>query len=423
MRSPEIVALIDCHCYYVSCHRLFTPRLQGRPVCVLSNNDSAVVSRSDEAKQLGVKMSQPAYELRELERRHGLVLLSSNYPLYQDCHRRVMASIRSMVAAIDVRSIDEAFALLTGMPGDLTELGVRIQRHVLKTVGIPCGVGISRNRTTAKLANWASKKWKRQTGSVVSITEYERLRKLMAVAEVSEVWGIGPRLTEHLNSYGITTALQLADSSPKHMRRLHGVGLERTIRELNWEYCLGSEDSGVPRQTMSCTRTFPEPLSAYNQIASYVATFAATIGRKLRKERILAVAIKVFIEAARSSIMTPRGKSDTIELSLPTNDSRVLIESALGGLRQCHTAGGSWIRAGVVVIQAIPETNYIPDLFSPPLDRRRLALMQTLDQINRKAGEGTIRFAVEHRNLSQLLRRNYPSQRFTTSWTELPEAY
>ncbi len=421
-RSSEVIGLVDGHCYYVSCHRLFEPRLEGRPVVVLSNNDSAVVSRSDEAKALGVGMSQQRSELEPLVRRHGLILRSSNYALYQDIHRRLMAAIGSMVPAVDVYSVDECFVLMTGMTGDLGAIGADIRRHVLKSVGIPVGVGISRNRTTAKLANWASKKWKRQTGSVVALTEHERLRKLLALAEVKDVWGVGSRFTEHLHSYGIITALQLADADAARIQKLHGVGLARTIRELNWDYCIGPENDGSPRKSMTCSRTFPAPTSLYSDLSSNLATFSAIIGRKLRREKILAAAIRVFIQPARTSIMTSLTKSETIELTSPSNDTRILIEAAMSCLRSLHREGVTWIRAGLMVIEAIPEKNFTPDLFTPQARPRSQELMETLDQINQLSGYGTIRFGSERRSLDQLVRRQYRSNRFTTSWIELPEA-
>ena len=420
--SPEIVGHVDGHCFYISCHRLFQPRLIGRPVAVLSSNDSAVVSRSDEAKLIGVKMSQPHHELHDLVRRQGLILLSSNYPLYADVNNRFMSALATLVSDFSPYSIDEAFVSLGGIRGDLKDIGSDIQRHILSKVGIPVGIGISRNRTTAKLANWASKKWKRQTGSVVSITEPERLRKLLAVADVNEVWGIGSRLTEHLRAYGINTALQLANADAKHMQRMHGIGLARTIRELNWEYCIGAEDESGPRKSMACTRTFPTPISNYGQLGAYMATFAAHLGKKLRAERLMADAIRIFIQPSRSSLMTLHAKSVTIGMVVPTNDSRILIESAQAGLKACYTEGGEWIRAGLMVVQTVTETNFTPDLFAPDARPRSADLMQAIDRINRISGNGTIRFGSEHQSLAKILRRQYPSNRFTTSWSELPEA-
>lgn len=335
----------------------------------------------------------------------------------------MMLAIGQKVVAYNPYSIDESFCLLTGMRGDWEEIGRDIQRHVLKMVGIPCGVGISRTRTTAKLANWASKNWKRQTSSVVALTEYQRLRKLLVLADVSEVWGIGSRLTAHLNSYGITTAVQLADADPKLMRKRHGVTLERTVRELNWEYCLGYEDHAEPKQTMSCTRTFPQPITDRQQLCSSIATYASNLGRKLRKDRLLCVALQVFLQPARGCVMTPPGKSSTIGLPLPSNDTRILTEYALNGMAKCYREGGRWIRAGVIVVQTVEEAHFVPDLFAPQPRPRSDELMQTIDRINRLSGEGTVRFAGEHRHIGQTLRRNYPSNRFTTSWKELPEAY
>lgn len=421
-KSSEIIGIVDGHNFYVSCHRLFEPRLEGRPVCVLSNGDSSVVSRSDEAKALGVKMSQPRWELDELVRREGLILRSSNYPLYHDIHRRFMLALDGLVAQKFTYSVDEAFISVTGMKGDLEDIGVRIRQHLLKSVGLPVGVGISRNFTTAKLANWASKKWKRQTGSVVAITDYDRMRKLMAVADVSEVWGIGNRLTAHLNSYGITTALQLSESDVTHMRRLHGIGLARTIRELNWEFCIGPDDDGSPRKSVSCTRTFPNPTGTLSTITQYIATFSAQIGVKLRSQRLMATSVRVFLQPSRSSTVTVQGKSATIGLVVPTSDTRALTSAALSAFKACYVEGGSWIRVGVMILDTVSEVNYTPDLFAPEPPPRSRELMQTLDRINRKSGKGTVRFGSEYQNIGQLLRRQYPSNRFTTSWIELPEA-
>lgn len=320
--------------------------------------------------------------------------------------------------------IDESFISITGMLGDPQEIGVKIRQHILKAVGLPVGVGISRNFTTAKLANWASKKWKRQTGSVVAITDYERMRKLMAVADVSDVWGIGHRLTDHLNSYGITTALQLSQADPKHMRKLHGIGLAKTIRELNWELCIGPDDDGSPQKSMSCTRTFPNPIGCEHAISKYIATFSALIGVKLRAQRLMATTVRVFLIPSRncSGTVTVHAKSATIALVTPTSDTRILISASMEAMRACYTEGGSWIRAGLMILETVTEVNYTPDLFAPEPAPRSRELMLTLDRINRKSGKGTIRFGSEYQNIGQLLRRQYPSNRFTTSWSELPEA-
>lgn len=419
--SKEVMGLVDAHAFYVSCHRLFTPSLNGKPVCVLSNNDSAVVARSDEAKQLGIKMGQPAHELKALQRQVGLVLLSSNFPLYTDIHRRLMQAIAEQVDRISAYSIDEAFVTLTGMNGDWEDLGHRIRLNVQKKVGIPCGVGISRNRTTAKLANHASKKWKRQTNSVVALMEAHRLRKLLSITDVGDIWGIGPRLTAHLEGYGVTNALQLANFDTKLIRRLHGVTVERTVRELNWQLALTGEDYAEPKKSMACTRTFPKPVSEYSSVEKAIITFCASLGSKLRQQRLLCAALQVFIQPSRGCLMTPHGKSATIPLPAPTNDTRELMKIAVAALSQCWQYNSAWIRAGVVVVKAEQEAFYTPQLFDPPPVPRSRELMVVMDKINKLSGSGTIRFGAEHAHLSDMIRRGYPSKRFTTAWSELPE--
>lgn len=421
LTSREVIGLVDAHAFYVSCHRLFTPSLQNRPVVVLSNNDSAVVARSEEAKALGIKMSQPAHELRHLQNQ-GLVMLSSNFPLYGDMHRRLMQAIGEMVAGLDVYSVDEAFFSATGMNVDLEDFGHRLRQQVLKKVGIPCGVGISRNRTTAKLANHASKKWKRQTNSVVALMEWERLRKLLAITEVSDIWGIGSRLTAHLQARGITNAQQLADCDIKLIRKLHGITVERTVRELRWELAIQSENLSEPKKSMSCTRTFPTPVSDYMTVAKAINTFAANLGQKLRRDKLLCAALQIFIQPARSCLMTPRGKSATIALPSPTSDTRELQQLAIAGLQDCWQNDGTWIRAGVIVVKAEQEEFFTPQLFAPAPSARSRQLMSVIDNINSLSGSGTIRFGGEHCHLADMVRRGYPTKRFTTSWSELPVA-
>ncbi len=203
-------ALVDCNNFYVSCERLFRPELHGRPVVVLSNNDGCAVSRSNEAKALGIKMGQPFHELRDLVAREGLIACSSNYALYADLSGRVMRTLRTMAPRVEVYSIDEGFLDLQGMQGDLEQLGREMRARVLREVGIPVGVGIAPTKTLAKLANWGAKKWP-ATGGVVDLRDPARQRRLLALAEVGEVWGIGRRISARLNTMEVATALQLGE--------------------------------------------------------------------------------------------------------------------------------------------------------------------------------------------------------------------
>ncbi|TYP65360.1 DNA polymerase V [Stutzerimonas stutzeri] len=203
--TERVIALIDCNSFYASCERVFRPDLRRTPIVVLSNNDGCVIARSAEAKALGIKMGAPYFQIRPDLERWGVVVFSSNYALYGDMSERVMTVIEGLVPTVEVYSIDESFADLTGVP-DVEALGRRIRAQVFACTGIPVGVGIAGTKTLAKLANHSAKRWQKQTGGVVDLLDPIRRNKVLRVTDVSDVWGVGRRMTEHLNGMGIRTA-------------------------------------------------------------------------------------------------------------------------------------------------------------------------------------------------------------------------
>jgi len=231
-------ALADVNSFYASCETVFRPDLQGRPVVVLSNNDGCVIARSAEAKKLGIKMGDPYFKMREQFERHNIVTFSSNYALYADMSTRVMTVLEEMAPVVEIYSIDEAFMNLQGVSNckNLEEFGREVRAKVLKWTGLTVGVGIGPTKTLAKLANHAAKKWTKTEG-VVDLSLLARQRKLMALVEVSDVWGVGRRISKKLNDMGIETALQLADAPTGLIRKHFSVVLERTVRELRGEPC------------------------------------------------------------------------------------------------------------------------------------------------------------------------------------------
>jgi DNA polymerase V len=420
LNPGEIIGLVDCHCAYVSMLRVFEPKLIGRPVVVLSSNDSAVVSRSDEAKALGVKMAQPAFELRDLVARQGLILKSSNFALFDDMSRRVMQAIADCTDEVDVHSVDEAFIRLTGMRGDLEEIGRHIQASVLKKTGIPTGVGISRNKTTAKICNWASKKWKAKTGSVVALLDRDRMDKLLDYAHVSEVWGIGARNTEHLASMGITTAGQLCRAEPRLIRKHLGVTVERTVHELNWRQCFGFGEAAGPRKTMASTRSFGQRVKDLNSLEVAICCHSAKLCLKLRAQGSMASVVKVFIATSYFATIDKRlSRSACTVLLRPTNDTRVFTEAAILLLREIYISGFDWAKSGVIVTETVEETGFVSDIFAPPERPKSAQLMQALDKINRLAGPGTVRFGRESANRQLGIKQEFSSPRATTAWGEL----
>ena len=237
-------ALCDVNSFYASCETVFRPDLRGRPVVVLSNNDGCVIARSAEVKAAGITMGEPFFKQKELFRRAGVVFFSGNYELYADMSNRVMTTLEEMSPRVEIYSIDEAFCDLTGVRNcrDLTEFGKDIRAPVLKRTHITVGVGIAQTKTLAKLANHAAKKWQRQTGGVVDLSNVDRQRRLLAIVPVEDVWGVGRRISKKLNTMGIKTALDLSEQSTWIIRKHFSVVLERTVRELRGEPCLDLEE-------------------------------------------------------------------------------------------------------------------------------------------------------------------------------------
>lgn len=297
------IALIDANSFYCSAELLFQPWLHDKPVVVASNNDGCVVSRNDPAKALGIKMGQPVFELRGLLARNEGRVFSSNYELYQSLSNRVMAVLEELAPCLSVYSIDEAFAELAGVPNP-EAWGRYARDEIQRRLGLSVGVGIGSTKTLAKLANWAAKRWKAQTGCVVDLRDRTRQEKLLRYAPVGEVWGIGPRLSNRLaDELGITTAWQLANAEPKLLSGRFGVNVERTARELQGAPCFPLVNGSPERKQMIlCSRSFGEKVFSLEQLERAVATFAARAAVRLRQQASLANCLQVF---ARTSLFSP----------------------------------------------------------------------------------------------------------------------
>ena len=266
---PRVYALVDCNNFYVSCERLFRPDLRGLPVVVLSNNDGCVVSRSNEAKALGIGMGEPYFKIRDLIEPHGVEVFSSNYALYGNISARVVNVLREMAPRMEVYSIDESFLDLTGVHRPLAAYGRLIKAEVERLTGMPVGVGVSTTKTLTKLANWAAKKHS-QSGVVVA-TRTEQQQALLKAAPVGEVWGVGRQMQKHLAGMNITTAWDLAQQDAKSMRKLFSVVVEKTIRELRGEPCYGLDEGPEPKQMIACSRSFSERVTELEPLREAVA--------------------------------------------------------------------------------------------------------------------------------------------------------
>ncbi|MFK0312546.1 translesion error-prone DNA polymerase V subunit UmuC [Pseudomonas sp. NPDC090233] len=419
MKPLPVFALIDCNSFYASCERVFRPDLLRTPIVVLSNNDGCVIARSAEAKPL-VKMGQPYFQVKDLLRQHGVVAFSSNYALYGDMSQRVMTVIEGMVPAVEVYSIDEAFADLSGMPGDLDRLGRDIRARVLKHTGIPVGVGIASTKTLAKLANHAAKRWASHSGGVVDLRDPVKRNWVLKKCEVSEVWGIGARMTAHLRSLDIRSAWDLAHADPWRLRKQFSVVVEKTARELAGTPCLQLEEVEPPRQEICCSRMFGQRLTELAPIKEAVATYVMRAAEKLRKQRSLARRMRVSI---RTGMFNPDeakyANGVVVQLPYPTDDERLLTRMALEAVARVYREGFRYSKAEVLLMELCQRGEVTDDLFAPAQTVKAERVMGVIDGVNERWGRGTLRSAAVPAAAQWAMRRELMSAGFTTQMAGL----
>lgn len=420
-------ALVDGNNFYVSCERLFDPALEGRPVVVLSNNDGCVVARSQEVKALGVAMGAPWHTLTALARRHGIVALSSNYALYADLSRRMMAVLGSFAPRQEIYSIDESFLDLTGLPpGSLSAHGRQMRAQVRRLLGLPVCVGIGSTKTLAKLANRIAKKdavlegvW---DGDAASVGELEGR---MALLGVEEVWGVGSRLARGLAGMGIRSALDLRRASPREIRRRFSVVLERTVAELNGDSCLSLEEVAPPRQQILCSRSFGVAITALDDLSQAVTHHVTRAAERLRRQGSVAGALMVFIATNRFREGEPQyGGQLILPLEAMSRDTLALNRVAQEGLARIYRSGFAYHRAGVMLMSLEPEAGGMGSLFADPVtEARSRALMGVMDAINGRMGRGTVRLLGEGGAGTRRweVRAKRRSPRYTTRLEEIPE--
>ncbi|UYU30258.1 Y-family DNA polymerase [Siccibacter colletis] len=416
-------ALVDVNSFYCSCETAWRPDLLGKPVVVLSNNDGCVIARSAEAKALGIKMGEPYFKMKEYFRQNGVVCFSSNYALYGDMSQRVMTTLEQLCPRVEVYSIDEAFCDLTGIRNcrDLHEFGNELKDKVFQHTMLRVGVGIAQTKTLAKLANHAAKTWK-ATGGVVDLSNVDRQRKLMHLLPVEEVWGVGRRIAKKLNTMGICTALQLADADLRFIRKHFSVVLERTVRELRGESCLGIEEFAPLKQEIVNSRSFGERITEYEDMRQAVCTYASRAAEKLRGEHQFCRYISVFVKTSPFAAgEVYYGNSAAIRLQVPTQDSRDIIGAATKCLDQIWEDGHRYQKAGVMLgdffSQGVAQLNLFDD--NAPKENSE-ALMKLLDGMNHRYGRGTLQFAAQGIEQPWQMKREMLSPAYTTRLSDIP---
>jgi len=422
--DQKLFALIDCNNFYVSCERLFNPKLEGKPVVVLSNNDGCVVSRSSEAKALGVKMGVPLYQINALVKSAGIVTLSSNYALYGDLSNRIMSILSGFSPHQEIYSIDECFLDFTGIP-DRLRLAREIKETIKQCAGVPVCVGIGPSKTLAKLANYTAKTVS-DCGGVFdfsALTEDERDR-IFSTLKAGEVWGIGRKLAQKFEQIGINTVLQLRDSSPELMRKQFSVVIERTVRELRGQSCLDMAEIASARKQIVSSRSFGKNVFELADLEQAVASYMAKAALKLRADRSLAGALEVYIRTNKFAEGSEQySQTATVTLSHPTDDTMVLMKAANNALRQIYRSGYAYQKAGVSLLDLSNADERQLSLFqTEAVNTRSEKLMKLMDATNSAMGRGTLYLAAEGQNHSWQIKCNFKSPEYTTSWKGLAVA-
>jgi DNA polymerase V len=425
-QSKRAIALIDVNNFYVSCERVFNPKLRNKPVVVLSNNDGCAVARSNEVKALGVSMGAPWFKMKDLAKQHGIIALSSNYGLYADMSNRVMSILRQFSPDQEVYSIDESFLdLSTFKNQNHIKYGQTMRKRILLWTGLPVCVGIGSTKTLAKLANHCAKKQPHFNGVCdFNALTTDALNNLLSKIDVGEVWGVGRKLAPRLEALGIKSVLDLKQANADRLRRQFSVVMQKTIHELNGIVCIELEDIAPPKKQILSSRSFGVPVRDFNSLAESITLYMSRAAEKLRRQQDFAGSVYVYIRTSPFKLDDPfYSNGMTIPLPSPTDDARQLVSVVLWALKQLYKPNYNYAKAGVMLSDLVPAEGVQIDLFSPMQQTLKTnKLMMTMDSINRKIGKEAIKLASEGFKRPWKMKQENKSPSFTTKWSDTIKA-
>jgi len=415
-------ALIDCNNFYASCERVFQPKWQGKPVVVLSNNDGCIISRSEEAKALGIGMAEPEFKIRDMLKEHGVGVFSSNYSLYGDLSERVMGIVQLYTPNVEVYSIDEAFLDFNGVNvPDFHAKGLEMRNRVLKWLSLPICVGVAPTKTLSKAANRIAKKYQERTEGVYVIDTEEKRIKALKWLKIEDVWGIGYRTVRKLKAKNILTAYDftLPHLEPWIKSEMGVVGM-RIKMELEGTPAIG--DGAVPekKKSIATTRSFPKQLTNYDLIRERVSTFATVTAEKLRKQNSMCHTIIVMLVADKHKIEnTKYHYSRAVTLPFATNSALTISGAAVQLLKDMleSTDTVKFKKAGVIVSELVPDNTKQFNMFTEE-DPRHLSLMKAMDKVNAKMGSRVIRLGAQAEKTWDM-KQEMRSPRYTTNINDI----
>ena len=413
------IALIDCNSFYVSCERLFNPKIKKLPVVVLSNNDGCIISRSNEAKALGIKMGEPYFKARNIIIKNNVQVFSSNYSLYGDISRRVMRTLKRFNSKIEVYSIDEAFLDLSNFSDkDVKDVGKEIRNTVLQWTGIPTSIGIAETKTLSKVANHIAKK---QKSGVVSLVNIKDLDPILEKVEIRDIWGVGKQLSKFYIKNGIYNAKQLKNASNTWIKKTKNVLSSRTAMELRGVPCIEIETKQAKRKSCCVSRSFGKKVEKLRELKESVTSYCLNAAEKIRSESLVCKSITIFI---RTSPFQNKGifysNSKIIDFPIATNNSIEIVKNALTSLDLIYRDGFRYQKAGII-LSGLSESEKGNSLFKSTKDEKIKNLMQSIDNTNYRYGRSTISLASAGINKKWSMRRQYSSKIDTADFYSLPK--
>ena len=418
IQRTKKIALVDCNSFYVSCERLFNPKIRNKPVVVLSNNDGCIISRSNEAKALGIKMGEPYFKAKDIIIKNKVQVFSSNYSLYGDLSRRVMRTLKRFNSEIEVYSIDEAFLDLSNFSDEEVEnVGKEIRATVLQWTGIPTSIGIAKTKTLSKVANHIAKK---KLSGVTSLIGIEDIDPILEKVEINDVWGVGKQLTKFYHKNGIYNAKQLKNKSNTWIKKSSNVLSSRTSMELRGIPCIDLETTTSRRKSCVVSRSFGQRVEKYQELKEAVAKYCLNASEKIRSESLITKSITVFI---RTSPFQSRfgyySNSKTIDFPIATNNSIEIVKTALTSLETIFKNGYRYQKAGVM-LTGLSNSNVGKNLFSSEKDEKINSLMRSIDNTNHRYGRATLSLASAGVHKKWNMRRQHSSKIDTADFHCLP---
>jgi len=412
------IALIDCNSFYVSCERLFNPKIRNKPVVVLSSNDGCIISRSNEAKTLGIKMGDPYFKAKDIILKNNVHVFSSNYSLYGDLSRRVMRTLKRFNSEIEIYSIDEAFLDLTNFPDDEVEdVGKEIRSIVLQWTGIPTSIGIAKTKTLSKIANHIAKKTK---SGVVSLIGIKDIDPILEKVEINDVWGVGKQLTKFFIQNGIHNAKQLKNISNTWIKKSSNVLSSRTAMELRGISCIALETQNSKRKSCVVSRSFAKKVEKLQELQESITSYCLNAAEKIRSESLIAKSITIFIRTSPfQNQFAYYSNSKTIDLPIATDNSIEIVKTALTGLKDIFKNGYRYQKAGIM-LSGLSSSQGSKNLFSSIKDVKIKNLMKSIDNTNYRFGRSTLSLASAGINKKWNIKRQHSSKIDTADIDFLP---